>query len=619
MERSRIYKMVIVAFAVVIVARLFYIQIIDSSYKRSADNNALRHEVLYPMRGEVYDRNGEFLVQSKEAYDLMVVPKDVEPFDTLLLCNIISATPEQIRKALQKAKRYSERRSSELFKGISKEAKLRFEEHRFRGFYMQYRTVRSYPRKIAGNLLGDVGEVGQSEIDRDPYYRSGDYIGKSGIERSYEHVLRGEKGMRIQMVDVHGVAKGSYAGGVYDTAVIQGRAITCTIDAKLQALGEELMKGKIGSIVAIDPGTGEILAMVSSPTYDPDELVGRERGNNYMKLQEDNTKPLFNRAVMSRYPPGSTFKLVNGLIGLQEGVLKPEQKYSCSHGYTVGKLTVGCHSHGSPLNLYEAIQTSCNAYFCYVFRDVIDNKAFNDPKTNNVRKNSPRGGFAEWDRYVRSFGFGRKLDSDFLDELSGYVPDVAYMDKTYDERWNSLTCVSLAIGQSELGVTPLQLANFYATIANRGYYYIPHVVKAIDGQDSIDARFYEKHHSLVEAKHFNPVIEGMWRAVNLPGGTGYYSARVDGLDICGKTGTAQNGTPRNPRPDHSTFACFAPRNNPRIVVSVYIEHGGFGATVAAPIASLLVEQYLTGEVERPDVAQRVKSHYIPYTNYGGRR
>lgn len=599
MSRVKTLKVFVLIVFVIITIRLFFIQVLDNSYKNSADNNVLRYEVQYPPRGEVYDRNGEFLVQSKEAYDLVAVPRDVKPFDTTLLSNIIGVPVEQIRKELVKASTFSRRRPSVLFKQLPKAVKMRLEERNFPGFYTVYRTVRSYPRKIGGNLLGYVGEVNDRIIENDPYYRSGDFIGMSGIEQAYEEVLRGNKGVKIKMVDVHGIPKGSFKDGMYDTLPSPGQAITTSIDGRLQALGEELLKGKVGSIVAIEPATGEILVMASSPSYDPDELVGRERGNNYMKLLNNKRHPLFNRAVMAYYPPGSTFKLLNGLIGLQEGVLQPNYLYPCSMGYTIGR-GVKCHAHPSPINLTEAVQMSCNAYFCYVFRNVIDNRKYGSVKS----------GFKVWSDYVRSFGYGTKLNTDLTSELNGNVPSVEFYDKRYRGSWNSLTVVSLSIGQGELGCTPLQMANVAATMANRGFYYTPHVVKQIGGRDSIDRRFYDRHTTMVDSKHFDPIVEGMYRAVHLPGGTAQV-ARVEGLDICGKTGTAQN--PHGA--DHSTFMCFAPKNNPKIAVSVYIENGRFGATVAAPIASLITELYLTDTVKRADLMERIKNMEISYPTY----
>lgn len=595
----KILQVIVVIIFSIIALRLFYIQVIDSKYKTDAANNVLRYEVQYPPRGEVYDRNGEFLVQSKEVYDLVVIPRDVKPFDTLLMSSIVGVTTTKLRNELHKAAIFSRRRPSIILKQLPKDIKLRLEERNFPGFYTVYRTIRSYPRKIAGNLLGYVGEVNDRMIERDPYYRSGDYIGMSGIEQAYENDLRGSKGVVINLVDVHGISKGSYSDGIYDTLPSPGVSITCAIDARLQALGEELLQGKVGSIVAIEPETGEILVMASSPTYDPDELVGRERGNNYMKLLNNKRQPLFNRAVMAYYPPGSTFKVVNGLIGMQEGVLQPEYTYPCNMGYTIGR-GVKCHNHWSPLNLVDAVQTSCNAYFCYVLRNILDNR-----KYGSVKK-----GMAQWTEYVRSFGFGRKLNSDFTNELNGNVPTTEFYNDRYRGSWNSLTVISLAIGQGELGCTPLQMANMAATIANRGHYHIPHVVKRIHDRDSIDRRFYEPHYTKVKSQYFDPIVEGMYRAVNKPGGTAQ-NARVEGLEICGKTGTAQN--PHGA--DHSTFMSFAPRNNPKIAISVYIENGRFGATIASPIASLITELYLTDTIKRPALIEYIKNMQINYPNY----
>ena len=589
---------VIVVFTILLL-RLFQIQVLDDSYKHAAQNNVLRKEVQYPPRGEVYDRNGEFLVRSIPSYDLMVVPRDTRSFDTLALARIADISPEKLASELEKASRYSRRRPSTIVKQMSLESKLLFDEGDFPGFYTVYRTMRSYPRKIAGNLLGYISEVDEATIERNEYYQAGDYRGMSGIERTYEEVLRGEKGMKINVVDVHGIAKGSYMDGASDIRPIPGTAITTSLDANLQALGEELMNGKVGSIIAIEPSTGEILVMVSSPGYDPDELVGRNRGNNYMKMLNNPRRPLFNRGVMSKYPPGSTFKLVNGLIALQEGVIRPETRFPCNGGYTIGK-GVKCHSHFSPIDLRQGVQMSCNSYFCYAFREIIDNKRYKNTKE----------AFEVWNEYVKSFGFGRSLDSDLNGELSGNVPSREYYDRVYKNQWNSLTIISLSIGQGELGCTPLQMANLAAILANRGYYYTPHIVKKIHDRDSLESRFYERHYTNVDSSHFTPIIEGMYNAVHKDGGTGRAAYRP-GLDVCGKTGTAQNPHGR----DHSTFLCFAPMNNPRIAVSVYVENGGFGGSMAAPIAGLIVEQYLTGEISRPELVEQIKNTVIPYPHY----
>ena len=600
-NRIKILQVLVLLTALAIIGRLFYIQVIDSRYKSGAENNVLRYEILHPPRGEIYDRNGGFLIQSKEAYDLLVVPRDVKPFDTLLMCSILEIDTALFNKEFQKAKLFSTRRPSVLFKQLSQEVKVKLEERNFPGFYTQYRTIRFYPRKIAGNLLGEIGEVGPQHLQADSWYRRGDYIGISGIEQAYEEELRGEKGIRIQMVDVHGIIKGSYADGLHDSLPTPGPPLTCTIDSELQALAEYLLEGKVGSVVAIEPSTGEILVMASSPTFDPDQLVGRERGNNYVKLMNDLRQPLFNRAVKSRYPPGSTFKLVNALIALQEGTLTPETRYSCVGGYNVGRF-LKCHDHHSPINLSEAIQTSCNPYFAFAFRNLLENKKYGGVKN----------GYDVWYDYVRSFGFGRTLNSDFTSEQGGTIPTREYYDRMFRERWNSVTVVSLSIGQGEIGVSMLQMANFIATIANRGHYYIPHVVRDIGGQ-GIDPRFKEKHTIPIDRKHFDTVAEAMWRGVHEWGTP--TSAYIPEWDVAGKTGTAQNP----PWRDHSTFACFAPLNDPKIAVSVYVENGGFGAAIALPIAKLLLEKHLNGEISNPAQVEYVHNYYISYPIYDGRR
>lgn len=600
MARMRVLQAVVLVIFGVIALRLAYIQLFDRRYVELAKANALRHVVEYPTRGEVFDRNGEFLVQSRECYDLMVVYSEIDKagFDTTRLCSVLGLPREKLERELAAARRWP-RAARLVMNFIPKEDKLRFDEGNFRGFYTVFRTVRQYPRKVGGNLLGYVGEVNADMIRRNPSYKPGDYVGMSGVESAYEPLLRGRKGVRIQEVDTHGAIKGSYMNGMYDTLPESGKYLVSTIDARLQLFAEELMAGKVGAAVAIEPSTGEILMMVSSPTYDPDQMVGRERSKHYAEMVRNKRRPMFNRAVRAKYPPGSTFKLVQGLIGLQEGVLKPSDRHICNQGYSAGRLKMRCHAHPSPLDLRFAVSTSCNAYFCYVFRDILDN-----PKYGSVKE-----GFDVWRKYVESFGFGRKLGSDFLGEGNGYVPDRAYYDRVYRGSWNSLTVLSLSIGQGELGCTPLQMANLAAIIANRGYYYIPHIVKKIEGQDSIDRRFYERHYTMVEPKYFEPIIEGMWRGVHVDGTS--RMARLDGWDVCGKTGTAQNPHGR----DHSTFLSFAPKDNPKIAISVYVENGGFGATTALPIASLLEEYYLTDTVKRPQLVEYIKNMKIYYPAY----
>ncbi|MBP3549220.1 MAG: penicillin-binding protein 2 [Rikenellaceae bacterium] len=598
--RVRTLQLIVLLVVGAIVGRLFYIQLIDDRYKDMAANNALRHVVQYPPRGEVRDRNGEFIVQSREAYDLMVIAREIpkEGFDTMRMCRVLGMEKAELIKQLTRAKTRS-RVPMMITNQLSKEVKLRFDECNFRGFYTVYRTIRSYPRRIGGNLMGYVGEINAEQLRKRPEYRAGDYIGISGLESAYEEVLRGKKGVKINEIDNHGVIKGSFRDGMYDSLPIPGRSLVCTIDAELQELAEELMEGKVGSVVAIEPSTGEILLMVSSPTYDPNDLVGKNLRLNYNKLLRNPQRPLYNRAVSSHYPPGSTFKLVQGLIGLQEGVLKPSYRYPCAGGYTYAAgRKMKCHPHPSPLDLRAAVANSCNAYFCYVFRDIIDNKKYENVKA----------GLDVWTDYVRSFGFGRTLDSDFANETRGYVPTSEFYNRVYRNSWKSQTIISLSIGQGELGCTPLQMANLAAIIANRGYYYIPHIVRSVEGVDSLEQRFYEKQYTKVDAEHFEPIVEGMWQGVNVAGTS--TRAAVAGLDICGKTGTAQNPHGR----DHSTFLSFAPKDNPKIAISVYVENGGFGATIALPIASLLIEKYLTDTITRPYMIDQVKQMKIHYPN-----
>ena len=598
--RMRTLQFIVLFIFLVLGLRIAYIQLFDRQYKELARTNVMRREVQYPPRGEVFDRRGEYLAQSRECYDLMVVYREMDKrgFDTAKLCNIVNISKKQLRQKLADA-RMSPRMPVLVTNYVNKEDKLRLDAANYRGFHTVYRTVRHYPLHVGGNLLGSLGSVSEAFLKKNPYYKPGDYVGIGGVESAYEPLLRGTKGVKVRERDTHGAIKGSYMDGLFDTLPVPGSNLESTIDARLQLLGEELMAGKVGAAVAIEPSTGEILMMVSSPTFDPEELVGRERGNNYMKMLRNKRNPMFNRAVKGKYPPGSTFKLVQALIGLQEGVLHPSDRYPCRMGYTVGRLHVGCHAHESPADLRFAIATSCNAYFCYVFRDILENRKYGGVKN----------GYDVWKEYVESFGFGRKLGSDFLDEGNGYVPDRAYYDRIHNGYWKSLTVLSLSIGQGELGCTPLQMANLAAIVANRGYYYIPHIVRSVDGRDSLDRRFYERYYTKVDAKHFEPIVEGMWQGVNV-GGTST-AARLEGYDVCGKTGTAQN--PRGK--DHSTFLSFAPKDNPKIAISVYVENGGFGATVALPIASLLEELYLTDTIRRPELVKRIKDMKIYYPAY----
>lgn len=574
--------------AAILIGRLFVIQIVDTSYKIDASNNSMVYQTIYPTRGIIHDRNGKILVGNKMTYDLLVTPKEVEEFDTLTLCNVLGISPEFVREKMDEYHRYRTRigyRSVVMLKQIPPETYLKFAEvsYRFPGFRGQARSIREYPFNAGGNLLGYVSEVDKAYIEsHNGEYASGDYAGKTGIEAAREKELRGEKGYAIFLRNSRNKIESRYRNGEMDKEAIPGNDITTTIDADLQKYGQMLMQNKVGSLVAIEPSTGEILTLVSSPGIDVDVLA--DFGSHYNEILNDPYKPMFNRAVQAPYPPGSVFKLVNGLIGLQEGVLTPETEYPCSMGYHFGRNKLGCHDHRSPLDLEESIMMSCNAYYCYVLRSILE----------NGRYSSIAEALDKWNEYVKSFGFGRKLGSDFPAELGGTIPDAAYYDKVYGKNaWKATNIISLSIGQGEIGCTPLHLANLCATIANRGYYYIPHIVKDSE-HVAIDGKFRQRQYTMVDTSYFPVVVEGMYRAVNSGYGSGATAsiAAVDGLDICGKTGTAQN--PRGD--DNSVFICFAPKDNPKIAVAAYIEHGSFGARWAAPIASLLVEKYLNGGI-----------------------
>ncbi len=585
--------------ACVLIAKLFAIQILDDKYKINASNNSMVYDIIYPTRGIIYDRNGKIIVGNKVAYDILVTPKEVEPFDTLLLADALNITPEFLRGKMAEYRKNRKRigyQSMVMLKQIPPETYMKFAEiqYKFKGFKGQVRSIRDYPVNAGGNLLGYVSEVDQSYIKRHPgEYRPGDYAGKTGIEAAREKELRGKKGYHIYLRNSHNQIEDKYRDGEMDQEAVPGKDIVTTIDADLQQYGQLLMQNKVGSLVAIEPSTGEILTMVSSPGIDVEMLA--DIGKHYTEIVSDPHKPMFNRAVQAPYPPGSVFKLVNGLIGLQEGVLKPEYTYPCNKGYYFGSHKLGCHAHRSPLNLEEAIMMSCNGYFCYVMKNILENKKYKGPGE----------ALDKWHEYLESFGFGHKLGSDFPSELGGTIPTSAYYNKIYGKGgWKFTTVISISIGQGEIGATPLQIANMCAIMANRGHYYIPHIIKDSDSL-KIDQKYKERQYTLVDTTHFYQVIDGMWRAVNSGFGSGGTAsiAAVPGLDICGKTGTAQN--PRGA--DNSVFICFAPKENPKIAVAAYIENGGFGATWACPIASLLVEKYLNGTIDekRKPLEQRV--------------
>ncbi|MFM2207503.1 MAG: hypothetical protein RL213_1478 [Bacteroidota bacterium] len=591
--RRTVIIFIILTVGLVYVLRLFYLQVIDTSYMVSARSNVLRNIIDYPSRGLIYDRHGKLLVYNEPVYDLMVIPKQAKGIDSLELCSLIGITPDDYAAKFRKAKAYSSVKPSLFEKQLSVETYATLQEklYKFPGFYVQPRTLRKYPYPIAAHLFGYIGEVDSSTTRKDPYYKEGDYIGKSGIEQSYETYLRGRRGVRVMMVDVFNREKGSFQNGMYDTVAIAGENLTISIDATLQELGEELLSGKVGSIVAIEPSSGEILCMVSAPAYDPNLLVGRARTKNYSQLLSDPYKPLFNRAQMALYPPGSTFKVVMALIASQEQLLFPSTRYPCAGGYPPLGGKPGCHAHASPLDLRESITQSCNSYYSYVFRSVIDNRRFS--KTEEA--------FADWRNRIALFGIGVKLDSDLPNILKGSVPTIDYYNRYFGKgSWKSSTIISLGIGQGELGITPLQNANILAAVANRGWYYAPHVVKEIGAKHYLPDRFKVKHSLGIDEGYFGPVIDGMEGVVEH--GTASAS-KIKGITMCGKTGTAQNPHGK----DHSVFVAFAPRDEPKIAIAVTVENAGWGGTVAAPIASLLVEKYLTDSISRPELLERMKS------------
>ena len=596
-NRSRVLLFGLIVVAAILLGKLFYIQIIDDKYKINASNNSMVYDIIYPTRGIIYDRNGKIIVSNKVTYDILVTPREVTPFDTLLLASVLETSPEFIRDKMAEYSRNKKKigyQSMVMLKQIKPETYMKFAEiqYNFPGFRGQVRSIRDYPVNAGGNLLGYVSEVDQKYIEAHPgEYRPGDYAGKTGIEAAREKDLRGEKGYHIYLRNSRNQIERQYKNGEMDKEAVPGHDIMTTIDADLQQYGQELMRNKVGSLVAIEPKTGEILSLVSSPGVDVNMLA--DISQHYNEIIKDPHKPMFNRAVQAPYPPGSVFKLVNGLIGLQEGTLNMDMAYPCYQGYHFGSHKLGCHNHWSPLRLEEAIMMSCNGFFCYVLRNILENK-----KYKNIDE-----ALDKWNEYVQSFGFGHKLGSDFPSELGGTLPTSKLYNKRYGKGgWKFTTIISISIGQGEVGVTPLQIANLAAIMANRGWYKIPHIVKASEGVE-IDPKYNERQYTMVDTTNFKKVINGMWRAVNNGPGTGCtaWVAEVKGLDICGKTGTAQN--PRGA--DNSVFICFAPKDDPKIAVAAYVENAGFGATWAAPIASLLIEKYLNGEISRPDLENRV--------------
>lgn len=590
--------------ALLFIVRLFVLQIMSDDYKKHADSNAFLKKVQYPSRGVIYDRTDKLLVYNQPAYDIMVVMKEITSLDTLDLCRTLQITPDFLRKRFRDLKNrklnpgYSPYTNQVFLSQLSAEECGVFQEKQFKfpGFYIQRRTIRQYNYNAGAHILGDIAEVSKSEMEADEYYAPGDFIGKLGVESFYEKQLRGEKGVEVLLRDAHGRIQGNYMDGAFDKPSVPGKNLTLSLDIELQMLGERLLESKIGSIVAIEPSTGEVLCLVSSPTYDPRLMVGRNRGKNHLEMARNPWKPLLNRAIMGTYPPGSTFKTTQALTFLQEGIITTGTSYSCVGGFSYRGLHVGCHGHPSPLSLIPAIATSCNGYFCWGLYYMIGARQ----KYGSVQK-----AMNTWRDYMVSMGFGYTLGIDLPGEKRGMIPNAGYYDKAYRGSWNGLTIISIAIGQGEVTATPLQIANLGATIANRGYFITPHVVKQIEGEP-LAPEYKEKRYTMVDKVHYDEVVEGMRNAVL--GGT-CRAANLPDIEVCGKTGTAQNHGR-----DHSAFMGFAPMNNPKIAIAVYVENGGWGATYGVPIGKLMIEKYLKGKLSPEDevLATDIQQRRIDY-------
>jgi len=586
-ERRYVIIAAVVVLVLVFAARLFYLQIIDDEYKGRADNNAYLRKTLYPARGIIYDRNDKLLVYNQPAYDVMLIMREITAFDTVDFCNTLGITKEFYYKRIQDIKDrkqnpgYSQY-SPQVFMSqlsTSENGVLQEKLYKFPGFYIQNRTIREYGYPNAALLLGNIGKVNRKDIENDKYYTSGDDSGRSGVENSYEKVLRGEKGVEVLLRDVHGRIQGKYENGILDREPVSGKNIHLSIDIDLQAFGEELMRNKKGSIVMIEPSTGEVLCLVSAPAYDPGLLVGRQRGQNYAALENNPLKPLFDRSIMSRYSPGSTYKPAQGLVFLQENVITRDKMYTCANGYPFRGGKPACHGHASPLNLVAALATSCNSYFCWGLHDMLDSRRFYP---------SVAEAYDKWRQYMLAMGYGDRLGIDLPGENKGYIPDSKFYDKVYRNRWYSSTIISIAIGQGEISATPLQICNLAATVANRGHFYTPHVVREIE-DSALDTLYTQARTTGIDPENYETIAEGMRSAVLYGTCRGLY---MSDIEVCGKTGTVENSHGK----DHSACVAFAPYREPKVAISVYVENGGFGATNAIPIARLMLEKYLHGAI-----------------------
>lgn len=596
--RKTLLPTIIIVTAVILLIRLFYLQVIDESLKIKSENNAIKINYDFPERGYIYDRNGKLLVANQPSYDIMVVPSEVKNIDTLEFCKILRLNKAEFLKKIEKAKIYSPRLPSVFLAQLNKLEFAAFQEkvRKYKGFYIQKRALRDYQVDYGANVFGFITQVGEKTIEKNPYYKSGDLIGRQGVEEAYEDILRGVKGVKYILKDKHNREIGSYKEGKFDTIAKQGSDITLSIDGDLQKYGEELMINKRGGIVALEPKTGEILALVTAPSYKPSLLVGRQRSKNYTRLYNDSiAKPLFDRGLLAEYPPGSPFKILTGLVGLQEGVVDTETTFTCGHGFSYGRgAFMRCHCPGGIIKLHNGIYKSCNTYFAQVYKRTIE------------KYNKPKIGVDQWNKHMKSFGLGQFLGYDLPPGRKGHIPSSKFYDHYYPNGgWRSSTIISNSIGQGEVLMTPIQLANMMAIVANKGYYYTPHVIKKIKGH-TIDSKYTTKHVTTIEPRHFEPVINGLFDVYNMGTAAGL---GVQGLEICGKTGTAENFTKINGErvklQDHSIFVAFAPRHNPKIAIAVFVENGYWGNRWAGPIATLMIEKYINKKITRTDLEKRM--------------
>lgn len=597
--RKIVFPILVILGALLLLSRLFYLQIIVPNVSEDVGNDVAIEKVYdYPQRGDIYDRKGKLLVSNQLAYDVMIIPRDVKPLDTLEFCQLLSIDKTEFKLRFEKAKKYSPIKPSVFVSQLSKEeyAPLQEKLRKYAGFYIQKRSLRDYSTHSGGNVLGYISEVNDWELKNNPYYLAGELIGRSGVEKQYEEFLRGKKGVRYFQKDKYNRIIGSYKDGQYDTLPMAGQSLELTIDETLQTYGELLMQNKRGGIVAIEPKTGEILALISAPSYDPNLLVGRKRSENYTKLYQDSlAKPLYDRALLAEYPPGSTLKTLTALIGLQEGIITPQTSVPCAGGYHYGKRVMRCHGHGAPYDMLHAIATSCNSYFAHEYRKIVE------------KYPSAAKGVDAWKNHLKSFGLGEFLGSDFPTGRKGYIPDSQLYNRQYGEnRWGATYNISNGIGQGEILVTPLQLANVVAAIANRGYFYTPHIVKKINGEKTPFKEFTTPKQTTIDKEHFETIIQGMNMAYTSGTARG---TQIDSISVAAKTGTAENFIRLNGKrmqlTDHSIFAAFAPLEDPKIAIVVFVENGYFGARIAGPITSLMIEHYLKGKINRPELEKRM--------------